>query len=132
GDAVLIGHRSESLDGAAAAELSRVPAGLRQIPAPAVVEDPAAAGARAAGLLADTGAGSWLHLDLDVLDPRSMPAVTYPEPDGPDWDQLTALLLPLACSPRLLGVSVADFRPDLDPDGEHARRIVDLLVGVLP
>jgi arginase len=96
------------------------------------VEDPAAAGRRAAGLLADTGAGSWLHLDLDVLDPRSMPAVTYPEADGPDWDQLTALLLPLARSPRLLGVSVADFRPDLDPDGVHARRIVHLLARILP
>jgi arginase len=132
GDAVLIGHRSEGLDAAAAAELSRVPGSVRQIPAPTFVDDPAAAGARAAALLADTGAGSWLHLDLDVLDPRSMPAVTYPELDGPDWDQLTALLLPLARSPRLLGVSVADFRPDLDPDGEHARRIVDLLVRVLP
>jgi arginase len=131
-DTVLIGHRTGGLDDAANAELARVPQGMAQIPAPVVLHDPAAAGARAAGLLADTGAGSWLHLDLDVLDPRSMPAVTYPEPDGPDWDQLTALLLPLARSPRLLGVSVADFRPDLDPDGEHARRIVDLLVRVLP
>jgi arginase len=60
-----------------------------------------------------------------------MPAVTYPEPVGPDWDQMTELLLPLARSPRLLGVSVADFRPDLDPQGEHARSVVDLLVRIL-
>lgn len=131
GDAVLIGHRTAGLDDAATAELARVPKGMAQIPAPVVLHDPAAAGARAAALLADTGAGSWLHLDLDVVDPRSLPAVTYPEPDGPDWDQLTALLRPIARSPRLLGVSVADFRPDLDPHGEHARRIVDLLIRVL-
>lgn len=54
------------------------------------------------------------------------------QPDGPDWDQLAALLLPLARSPRLIGISVADFRPDLDPDGDHARRIVALLDRVLP
>jgi arginase len=128
---VLIGHRTEGLDDAANAELARVPREMAQIPAPVLLQDPAAAGARAAALLADTGAGSWLHIDLDVLDPRSMPAVTYPEPDGPDWDQLTDLLLPLARSPRLLGVSVADFRPDLDPHGDHARRVVDLLVRIL-
>ena len=129
--AVLIGHRTEGLDDAATAELARVPREMAQIPAPVVLQDPAAAGARAAALLADTGEGSWLHIDLDVLDPRSMPAVTYPEPAGPDWDQLTQLLLPLARSPRLLGVSVADFRPDLDPQGEYARRVVDLLGRVL-
>jgi arginase len=128
-DAVLIEHRTHSLDDAAAAELARVPRGLAQIAAPAVLDDPAAAGARAATLLADAGAGSWLHLDLDVLDPEALLAVTYPEPGGLDWNQLTALLTPLARSPRLLGISISDFRPDLDPDG--FLRVVDLLDDVL-
>ncbi len=78
------------------------------------------------------GQGAWLHIDLDVLDPGSLPAVTYPQPGGPDWDQLSTALRPLARSPRLLGVSVADFRPDLDPTGELAARIVRLLDDVLP
>jgi arginase len=123
-DAVLLGHRTHQLDPGSAAELARLPAGLRRIDAAGLVRDPAGAGQRAHRWLAPD---SWLHVDLDVLDPRSLPAVTYPQPDGVDWDQLAAALDPLARSPRLLGVSVADFRPDLDPTGGYASRVVDLL-----
>lgn len=42
-------------------------------------------------------------------------------------DQLALLMTPLAASPALVGVSIADFRPDLDVDGWHAARLVDLL-----
>jgi arginase len=38
---------------------------------------------------------------------------------------------PLAAADGLVGVSVADFNPDLDPDGEHSRRVVDALGAVL-
>jgi arginase len=126
-DAVLLGHRTESLDPGAVVELARLPASLRRIDAAALAEDPAGAGERAAEWLAGTGRGVWLHLDLDVLDPASLPAVTYPQAPGPDWQQLSQTLRPLARSPRLLGISVADFRPDLDPTGDLAARIVDLL-----
>jgi len=78
------------------------------------------------------GRGAWLHLDLDVIDPAVLPAVTYPQPGGPDWDQLAAALEPLAQSPRLLGVSVADFRPDLDPTGDLATRVLEVLARTLP
>jgi hypothetical protein len=67
-----------------------------------------------------------------VLDERVMPAVTYPQPGGPDWEQLADLLRPLAGSPDLLGVSVADHRPDLDPGGSCGRRVVRLLAQALP
>ena len=40
-----------------------------------------------------------LHLDLDVLDPHALPAVTYPQPGGPGWEQLALALEPLARSP---------------------------------
>jgi arginase len=132
GEAVLLGHRTGDLDRGAAAELARLPAGLRRIDAGAVRSDPAAVGRRAAAWLAGAGRGVWLHLDLDVLDPRSLPAVTYPLPGGPGWEELALLLEPLARSPRLLGVSVADFRPDLDPDGDLAARVVDVLERTLP
>lgn len=126
-DVVLLGHRTTDLDEGSAEELSRLPAELRRIDATTVVADPAGAGTRADAWLADVGHGVWLHLDLDVLDSASMPAVTYPQPNGFNWDQLAAAMTPLAQSPRLLGISVADFRPDLDPTGEFATRIVDLL-----
>jgi arginase len=73
----------------------------------------------------------WLHFDADVFDEGEMPAVTYPQPDGLSWDQLGDLLRPIASSPALVGVSVADYVPDKDSDGHHARRLVDLVGGLL-
>lgn len=126
-EVVLLGHRASALDADAARELARLPAGLRRIDAGTVISDPVAAGERAAAWLAVAGQGVWLHLDVDVLDPQSLPAVTYPQPNGLGWEQLETVLKPLARSPRLLGMSVADFRPDLDPGGKLARRLVQLL-----
>jgi arginase len=131
-DAVLLGHRTRDLDAGAAAELARLPDGLRRIDAAAMVADPAAAGRRAAAWLAGAGLWAWLHLDLDVLDPAVLPAVTYPQPGGLDWDQLASALEPLGRSPRLLGVSIADFRPDLDPTGDLATRVLEVLGRALP
>ncbi|MCW6004165.1 arginase family protein [Micromonospora sp. CPCC 205371] len=128
--AVLIGHRTRDLDPDSAAELARVPAALKALDADVVRRDPAGAGGRAANWVAAHPA--WVHGGLDVLDPEALPAVTYPQPGGPGWDDLAALLAPLARSPRLLGASVADFRPDLDPTGALAARIVALLHDVLP
>jgi arginase len=127
----LIGHRTTGLDPASAAEVARLPADMLTIDAHAVVADPAGAGRRAAAWAARPGIPMWLHVDVDVLDPSSMPAVTYPQDGGPDLDQLTALLGPLAAAPDLLGVSIADFRPDLDPGGRHAARLVALLDRIL-
>jgi arginase len=127
----LIGHRTTGLDPASAAELARLPADLVTIDAGAVLADPAGAGQRAAGWAGRLGVPMWLHIDVDVLDPSVLPAVTYPQDGGPDFDQLAAVLGPLAASPALLGVSVADFRPDLDLDGRQAAALVTLLDRVL-
>jgi hypothetical protein len=54
-----------------------------------------------------------------------------PQPLGLGWDELVALARPLAGAPNLLGVSVADFNPDMDPDGAHGARVVDALESVL-
>jgi arginase len=129
---VLLGHRTRNLDSSAASEVARLPAELHRIDAEALVARPNAAGERAARWLARVGGDDnrrsiWLHLDLDVLNPDALPAVTYPQTGGPDWEQLALAMKPLARSPQLLGVSVADFRPDLDPTGELASRIVTLL-----
>ncbi|MGI9021771.1 MAG: arginase family protein [Acidimicrobiales bacterium] len=131
-ETVLLGHRTEGLDDGSRAEMARLPADLRRIDAATLTRDPVAAGRRGAAWLERAGRGAWLHLDLDVLHPGCLPAVTYPQPGGPDWEQLSAALRPMARSPRLLGASVADFRPDLDPSGALATRIVGLLDHVLP
>jgi arginase len=69
----------------------------------------------------------WLALDVDVLDEAVMPATDYLMPGGLDWDDLAALLAPLAAAPNLAGVSVACLNPEKDPDGACTARTVDLL-----
>ncbi|HWL76108.1 arginase family protein [Microbacterium sp.] len=89
-------------------------------------------GARAAARVrdvADQGAGYWLQVDVDVLDPEVMPAVDSPDPGGLRPDELTALLQGLA--PRAIGASITVFDPDLDPDGRYAALLADILAGGL-
>ena len=109
----LIDERVERLDARA----------VRDLGPPEVVR-------RALGL-ADRTDAMWLHLDLDVLDQEELPAVSYRQPGGLDWDELEELLRPLARHPRLVGASVADLDPDRDPDGRHAARVVRLLTDAL-
>jgi arginase family enzyme len=123
---VLLGHRPDQLDAEVARENARLDPAIHALTAPQLRERGAArAGAEAAARLAERPA--WLHLDLDVLDESVLPAVSYPQPLGLDWDQLVALVRPLAAQPNLLGVSLADFNPDHDADGSHAARVVEAL-----
>ncbi len=73
----------------------------------------------------------WLHLDLDVLDEKALPAVDYLMPGGLDWAELTALVRPLATAPSLVGMDVTILNPTLDPDGYYAQRVVELLGDIL-
>jgi arginase len=126
---VLVGHRSGDLDADIAAERARLPDVMVQVDAPAL----AAEGGEHVGrrLAVSRTRPWWLHLDLDALDEEALPAVTYPQPGGLDWDNITALLGALGSHGGLVGVSVADFRPDLDPAGRYARRTVALLATAL-
>jgi arginase len=85
-----------------------------------------AAGAELAARLGAAGP-FWLHLDVDVLDEAIFPATDYLQPDGLDWEELTALLAPLVASEALLGASLACYNPDKDPGLECGRRLVAAL-----
>ena len=75
--------------------------------------------------------GYWIHLDVDILDPSVMPAVDSPDPGGLSAAELTELLS--ALTPRAVGAQVTVFDPDLDPVGNHARLLTDILVtGLAP
>jgi arginase len=74
---------------------------------------------------------AWLHVDVDILDGSVMPAVDSPNEDGLDWDELTALVAPLAADPLVAGMELTIYDPDLDPDGHLAERLVSWLAGVL-
>ncbi|WP_121397900.1 arginase family protein [Micromonospora sp. M71_S20] len=124
----LLGHRPLDRAATDGKEASRVDPAVHLVPATRL------RGADAAAVGRDLAVGTtpaWLHLDLDVLDPLVLPAVSYPEPDGLDWADLVALARPLVCSGRLIGMSVTDFNADEDPDGRHAERIGQTLAELL-
>jgi arginase len=129
-DVVLLGHRPGELHPDVAMENARLDPAIQALTAPEVRELGASrVGAEAAARLA--GGPAWLHLDLDVLDGDVLPAVTYPQPLGLDWQELIALARPLASAANLLGISVADFNPDKDADGTGAGQVVDALASLL-
>ncbi len=85
--------------------------------------DEMSAGQMAAQRLSKAPGRFILHLDFDVLD--KFAATDYLMAGGLSWDQLLAyLLLPLVMSPALIGVSVACYNPELDPERECGRQIV--------
>ncbi|MET8526762.1 arginase family protein [Micromonospora sp. NPDC005172] len=124
----LLGHRPGT-DESSRVEASRIDPAIHQVPAPDLLR--LGAGAVGASLAADGDGPAWLHLDLDVVDPRDLPVVTYPEPDGLRWPDLVALVTPLARADRLLGMSVTDLNADEDPDGRHTQRVVEVLAQML-
>jgi arginase len=93
--------------------------------------DPAGAARAAANHLHQTTTQWWLHVDLDVLDPEVFAAQGLPdypdEPDGLDWDQLTAAVTSAASAGGCVGLSVTIYDPEQDPDHSGARRIVRLI-----
>ena len=61
-----------------------------------------------------------------MLSTDALPAVDYPQPGGIAWSDLHAVTtagLGVGCA----GMSLTIYNPDLDPDREHARAIVDHL-----
>lgn len=128
---VILGHRPPDLDPDVAFERARVPGSVKQIDATAIGDMGAEQAARRSLEHLDGGNGAWLHLDLDALDETELSAVSYPQPRGLSWEQLEELISTLLASSGSIGISVADFNPDLDPDGEQALKIGELLVRIL-
>jgi arginase len=116
---VHIGHREDD----AGASEARRKLGLVVSAQEALSQTPDAI---AAAALAVAGAGYWLQIDVDVLDPSVMPAVDSPDPGGFAVNELTELLAQLA--PSAIGASVTVFDPDLDPDGQYSLVVTDVIV----
>ena len=91
-----------------------------------------AAGEEVAALVARSGVkGTWIHLDVDVLDDAVMPAVDSRQPDGLSYDELGSLLRPVLETGLVVGMDVTIYDPDRDPDGTAGRALVDGLVRLL-
>jgi arginase len=72
-----------------------------------------------------------LHLDTDVIAQEEFPAVNVPGSGGLSFSEVRAALTEFVKNPNLLGLDVAQYNPDKDPDGSGAKRLVDLLVEAL-
>jgi arginase len=83
-----------------------------------------ATAARALGHVRRASDHLWLHVDLDVLDQAVFPATDYLMSGGLDWDELVALLAPVAAGADLVGWSLSCFNPEKDPGGADGRAIV--------
>jgi arginase len=86
------------------------------------------AGELGAARLAERAGRFWIHLDVDVLDERAMPATDYLMPDGLEWEELAELLGPLCASPAAAGLSIGCLNPEKDPGGRLTQRTSDLVV----
>ena len=69
----------------------------------------------------------WLHVDVDVLDQKIMPAVDSPGSPGFNFDQLADLARRLRASSRIIGADISVFDPELDPEGIYGRGLAQCL-----
>lgn len=127
---VLLGHRPADLGEDAATEHALLDPAI-EAHTSVEVRDRGAGSVAQEIAARDPSRGRWLHIDLDVLDEVALPAVSYPQPMGLEWEDLLALVPPLAAAEGLTGVSVTDFNPDFDPHGHHAKTITEVLGALL-
>jgi len=92
---------------------------------------PASAAAEAREGVEAEGRPFFVFVDLDILDESVFPN-DAPVPGGLDWPELRDLLAPLVRDPACLGLAVACYNPERDPEREGARHIVELLRDVVP
>lgn len=86
-------------------------------------------------LLDDTKKPTYLHIDLDVIDPLDMPVLAgmhagVHTQGGLSYEE-TKELLNLLKALRLVGIEITLYDPTLDQEKKHAPRIVQLIKTVL-
>lgn len=72
-----------------------------------------------------------LHLDTDAIAQEDFSAVNVPGSGGLRFEDVRAALTEFAKHKNLLGLDVAQYNPEKDPDGSAAKKLVDLLAEVL-
>jgi arginase family enzyme len=72
-----------------------------------------------------------LHLDLDVIAQDDFAATNLPDSDGLSLAEVRSSLVEFVKQKNLLGLDVAQYNPDKDPDGSAAKKVVDLLADAL-
>jgi len=69
-----------------------------------------------------------VHLDVDLIDPREMPAKASLTPGpGLTWTEASDLVTALLASPRVAAFLVCEYQPARDPELVYGRRLVELI-----
>jgi arginase len=71
------------------------------------------------------------HLDIDIIQQEEFPAVNVPGSGGLRLEEVRESLREVLSQKNLLGLDVAQYNPDRDPDGSGAQKLVELLVDSL-
>jgi len=69
-----------------------------------------------------------LHLDTDIIAQEEFSAVNVPGSGGLSFEDVRQSLRQALSQKTLLGLDVAQYNPDKDPDGSGAQKLVDFLV----
>jgi arginase len=69
-----------------------------------------------------------LHLDLDVIAQEEFPPVVVPGSGGLSFEDVRVALKVILGHKNLVGLDIAQYNPDKDPNGDGAKKLVDLLV----
>jgi arginase family enzyme len=74
----------------------------------------------------------YIHVDMDVLDPRDVPGHPLTVPDGPTSKELAAALTEMFKYEKVAAFGVASTPAgDRDPDGVSRRAAYNLIQGAL-
>jgi len=70
----------------------------------------------------------WVHIDIDVVDPREVPAVVLPVEGGPRLGDLRELLGGIAQVSDVRGVELCGYDPRQDPGAVLPKLLADTIV----
>jgi arginase len=73
----------------------------------------------------------YVHVDLDILDPRVAPAAGLPSPGGLTGRQLGRALKAMLAYPKVGALGVVSYRADADEDGRTLQEVLDAISGAM-
>ncbi len=73
----------------------------------------------------------YVHIDVDIIDPREAPAMNYLAPGGPSVDELQEAFRYLARTGDIKAISMSTWNPELDSNGRTRKVCMNLLDSLL-
>jgi arginase len=72
----------------------------------------------------------WLHVDLDIVDPRELPAVALPVEGGPSLKALEEILTSVAQVADVRGIEICGYDTRKDPGAQLPGVLTEAFAGV--